>query len=93
MMPQLRYVRGVPSGTKPPPGPLTKALAAILRAALADRGKPQHWLSERSGISQRQASRYLAGRASPTVDQVDAMCVALDLDFKATITAADVARR
>ena len=93
MMPPLRYVRGVPSGTKPPPGELTKALAAILSSSLADRGKPQQWLAERSGISQRQVSRYLAGRVSPTVDQVDAMCFALGIDFIETITAADAARR
>ena len=83
----------MPSGTKPPPGALSRAVATIINAALKDRDKPQGWLGARAGMSQRQVSRYLSGTRALTIDQLDDMCIALGLDFVTVIQAADRARR
>lgn len=83
----------MPSGSKPVPGALTQTVAGIIDEALKRRGKPQRWLGDRAGISQRQVSRYMLGEKSPTIDQVDDMCNVLGLDFVAVMIQADAARR
>jgi transcriptional regulator with XRE-family HTH domain len=75
----------MPSGSKAPPGPLTQEVAAIIRERLARKQWPQARLADAirgkvSGVSAPQLSRMLNGTGHIDMDQLDAICAALDLD-------------
>lgn len=76
-----RYATTVPRGTKPPAGPLAHSIATILKAALKDAQISQERAGEVIGESQTQVSKYLRGEQALNVDQIQAWCDLLKLDF------------
>jgi len=82
----------MPSGTRRPPGPLSRAIANILSDALGDAGIGQTELGEVVGISQSQLSKLLRAERALTIDELDRLCTALALDLIDVITRADSAR-
>jgi transcriptional regulator with XRE-family HTH domain len=69
--------------------PLTLKLAEILRAELARRDWTQLELAARSGVPQPMISKILKGKRSHiTIDELDALCVALGLDAAEVLTEA-----
>lgn len=67
----------MPTGQKPRPGTLTHHIAGVLRAEAARKQISQSVIAEATGISQSQVSKYLAGRRSPNVDELAALCRAV----------------
>lgn len=66
---------------------LSTAVADILQAAFTASGHTQSHVADQAGISQSQLSKYLRGVRVPTIDVLDDLCRALELDV------ADVIRR
>ncbi|WP_148666430.1 helix-turn-helix domain-containing protein [Cryobacterium aureum] len=82
------------SGGVTEPGPLTVAVAAILKRAFHQTSVSQEMLGVAVGISQSQLSKYLRGIRVLDVDQLDDLCFALHLDITEVMReAAIVARR
>lgn len=81
----------MPGGTKPAPRAISREISDIIRAALARRRKTQKALAEALGIKQPQASRLLSAKKTWDVDQVEAACRLLDLDFLAVVSEAEAA--
>ncbi len=77
-----------------PVGPLSRALAGILNEAYRASDFPsQTALGKAAGISQSQISKYLNADRSPTIEEVEAICKALDRDLVDVIRAARLASR
>lgn len=74
------------------PGPLTEAIASILREAVEDRGLLQRQVADAIGQSQTQVSRYLRGEVTMDAEEIDKMCRFLGLNIADVITRADRAR-
>jgi transcriptional regulator with XRE-family HTH domain len=71
----------MPRGKKPPTGPAARRIAAVLRERAKDLGKSQIELESVTGISQSQISLILRGERAVDVDQLQALCDALDLSM------------
>ena len=71
----------MPRGSKPPAGPLARNAAALLRAALKNAGITQAQAGEALGESQTQVGKYLRGEQALNVDQIQALCDMVGLDF------------
>ena len=74
------------------PGPLTEAIASILREAVESRGLLQRQVADAIGQSQTQVSRYLRGEVTMDAEEIDKMCRAVGLNIADVITRADKAR-
>lgn len=70
----------VAGGSKPPPGALSKNIAAILRAEATRTGVTRRELADLVDVSYRQLDRYLNAERIIDVEQFAAICEALDLD-------------
>lgn len=70
----------MPTG-KRPVGPNAKQIAGVLRAEQARSKIGQQAIADATGISQTQISKYLNGKSSPNVDELEAICRALGLDY------------
>lgn len=75
------------------PGPLTEAIASILREAVEARGLVQRQVAEAIGQSQTQVSRYLRGEVTMDAEEIDKVCRLLGISIADVITQADNARR
>jgi transcriptional regulator with XRE-family HTH domain len=62
-------------------GPLTRAIAGLLRDQFAAIGGTQEALGERADISQSQLSKYLRGERAMNIEELEGLCLALGLDF------------
>lgn len=69
----------MPSGSAPPPGPLTREVGAILRARVARLNLTLSDLTEASGVSAPQLSRMFRGLARIDLEQFAAICARLGL--------------
>ncbi|TFD61089.1 XRE family transcriptional regulator [Cryobacterium sp. Hh7] len=76
-------------GTKPTPGPLTQEVSSILRAEMARHRILQGQLAAATGISTTQLSEILNGKKNIDIQQLDALCWSLGLDFTAVIRDAE----
>ena len=95
----MHYGVTVPTGSKPPPGPLTRAVAAILYARLgelrsSDRSFSQSALSKlntgRPGyLSQPTLSNFFHGKKSIDLDQLSSLCSYLRVDVVEVIERAE----
>ena len=74
------------------PGPLTEAIASILREAVESRGLLQRQVADAIGQSQTQVSRYLRGEVTMDAEEIDKMCRVVGLNIADVITRADKAR-
>ncbi|WP_179210859.1 helix-turn-helix domain-containing protein [Cellulomonas iranensis] len=83
----------MPSGANPMPTPLTRAIAARLRARIGELNITAKVVAERSGIPTATLSRLLNEKKPIYVEQLDALCSALNLDIAAVLDAADRASR
>lgn len=83
----------MPSGTRPLPGPLSLEVAERLSAAIRDSGRAQSAVASAADMSASQLSRTLSGQKVFTLDQLDAVCSALDVDVVELISAANAAVR
>lgn len=81
----------VPTGKTPAPGPLSHRIAIILTAEIRRRGLRQTEVAASAGMSASQLSRALAATKVFTIDQLDAVCRAIDLPLTAVITSASTA--
>lgn len=71
------------------PGPLSAAIARIVQDAIATRGLPQVRVAEAASISASQLSRILSGIKVFTLEELDRVCVALDVDISDVVSQAD----
>lgn len=74
------------------PGPLTEAIASILRDAVEGRGLTQTQVAESIGQSQSQVSKYLRGETTMDAEEIDKVCRLVGISIADVITQADKAR-
>lgn len=79
----------MPTGTRPLPGPLSIEVARLISAAIASSGARQGEVATAAKMSAAQLSRVLAGTKVFTLDQLDAVCAALDVEIADVLTKAD----
>ena len=53
-----------------------------LKAALAEHGKPNRWLSEQLGKSENTVSRWCANKVQPSIQQLYEIAKHLDVDVR-----------
>ena len=53
-----------------------------LKAALAEHGKTNRWLSEQLGKSENTISRWCANKVQPSITQLNEIASVLDVDVK-----------
>ena len=53
-----------------------------LKAALAEQGKTNRWLSEQLGKSENTISRWCANKVQPSISQLNEIASVLDVDVK-----------
>lgn len=57
-----------------------------LKAALAEQGKTNRWLSEQLGKSENTVSRWCANKVQPSIQQLNEIASVLDVDIRNLIT-------
>ena len=57
-----------------------------LKAALAEQGKTNRWLSEQLGKSENTISRWCANKIQPSIQQLNEIATILDVDVRTIIT-------
>ena len=57
-----------------------------LKAALAEQGKTNRWLSEQLGKSENTVSRWCANKVQPSIQQLNEIASVLDVDVRNLIT-------
>ena len=57
-----------------------------LKAALAEQGKTNRWLSEQLGKSENTISRWCANKIQPSIQQLNEIAIILDVDVRTLIT-------
>lgn len=57
-----------------------------LKAALAEQGKTNRWLSEQLGKSENTVSRWCANKVQPSIQQLNDIATILDVDVRTLIT-------
>ena len=57
-----------------------------LKAALAEQGKTNRWLSEQLGKSENTISRWCANKVQPSIQQLKEIASVLDVDIRNLIT-------
>lgn len=82
------YVHNVPSGSKPPPGRLSRSVSRVLSDTAEGQGVTDTALAKSVGISRSQVSKYMRGDLSPTIDEIERMCKALGIDAVDTLAVA-----
>ena len=70
------------------PGPLSKALAAALKAAIKDQGIAQKDVAAKIGESPSQISKYLSADTTLNVEELYAICRVLGLNAPEVLAAA-----
>lgn len=53
-----------------------------LKAALAEQGKTNRWLSEQLGKSENTVSRWCANKVQPSIQQLNEIASVLDVDIR-----------
>lgn len=69
-------------------GVLGKAVARLLQDAQQGRGVSQVQLCAMTGISQSQLSKMLGGKRAITIDELGAICLALNVSGNTVLTEA-----
>ena len=57
-----------------------------LKAALAEQGRTNRWLSEQLGKSENTISRWCANKVQPSITQLNEIATILDVDVRTLIT-------
>ena len=57
-----------------------------LKAALAEQGKTNRWLSEQLGKSENTVSRWCANKVQPAITQLNEIATILAVDVRTLIT-------
>lgn len=57
-----------------------------LKAALAEQGRINRWLSEQLGKSENTVSRWCANKVQPSITQLNEIATILDVDVRTLIT-------
>lgn len=83
-----RYLRAVAAGRNTPPGPLTRAIAAILYNAFLELLITQKQFGQRVGLAQSSVSYYLSGVKVLDMEIFVRLCTALDLEPSEVLVAA-----
>ncbi len=63
-----------------------KVMLNRLKAALAEQGKTNRWLSEQLGKSENTVSRWCANKVQPSIQQLNEIAGILDVDVRSLIT-------
>lgn len=56
-----------------------------LKAALAEQGKINRWLSEQLGKSENTVSRWCANKVQPSIQKFNEIAVIMDVDIRTLI--------
>lgn len=83
----------MPSGKSQLPGPLSEAVASLISDAIERSPMNQATVAENSQMSASQLSRVLSKKKVFTLEELDRVCRALDLDIVTVISIADGASR
>lgn len=78
-------------GSKAEPGALTVEVASILRAHIARKQLRQIDIAETVQISTSQLSDIVNGKKQIDIELLEAVCLAMDLDFMSVLRDADKA--
>lgn len=73
---------------RPPPGPLTVAIVAVVRAEAARQHLSGAGLARRAGLYPRAVQKMLSGALAPTTDQLQALSVGLGMSMVAVLVRA-----
>ena len=57
-----------------------------LKAALAEQGKTNRWLSEKLGKSENTISKWCANKVQPSIQQLNEIASILDVNVRTLIT-------
>lgn len=76
-------------GTKPPPGPLSEAIAAQLRAAKGEHRLSDQKIADVVSMSRGQVNEVLNATKHVDVEQLDRLCAAVGLDLVTVVRKAD----
>lgn len=75
------------------PGPLTKSIAARLRAAVEERGLTQSEVGDALGQSQSQVSKYLRGETVMDAEEIYVVCRLVGISITDLFATAERAAR
>ena len=81
----------MPHGARPAPGPLTQEIAAILRERRARLRIPQSAVAADAHMSTSQLSAFLNGQKHIDIEQVEAICNSLGLEWLDVLKQAEAA--
>lgn len=56
-----------------------------LKAALAEQGKTNRWLSEQLGKSENTVSRWCANKVQPSITHLNEIATILDVDLRSLV--------
>ena len=84
-------VTRVPLGSQPSPGPLARAVSAQVRALMAEHLITAQDLAKKAGLSRSYLGKRLRNESSFTVNDIEAICEALDESLE--VFSIDVVRR
>lgn len=82
----LVILNHMPGKAAPPPGALSRRVAAVLRGRKGELQVTDQQIGDAVGISQEQVSRFLAPTRVMSIEQTAAICAYLGLDFAAALT-------
>jgi len=81
----------MPSGSQPVPGPLARAVTAQVKVLMAEHSITAQDLAKKAGLSRSYLGKRLRNESSLTVNDIEAICTALDEPLEEF--AAEVVRR
>lgn len=73
---------------RPPPGPFTLAIIAVVREEAAAQGLSGAELARRAGLTAVTVQKMLRGGLAPTTDQLQALSVGLGMSMVAVLVRA-----
>lgn len=79
----------MPRAPKPPPGPLTLAVAAVLRGKMEELGLTKSELSRLSGIQRTMTSDIVRGLQQADIEQVEDLAQAMGMTLREVLAAAE----
>lgn len=81
----------MPRAPKPPPGPLTLAVATVLREKMEELGLTKSELSRLSGVQRTMTSDIVRGLQQADIEQVEDLANAMGMTLVEVLSAAEAA--
>lgn len=72
----------MPSGSQPEPGPLARAVSAQVKVLMVEHSITAQDLAKKARLSRSYLGKRLRNESSFTVNDIEAICDALDVDLE-----------